>query len=94
MTKLVAKATVSRDSSRITVDITWSGAKLDRPCTGGFGLRANDQELAARLCAAINAQAVEVDPVVMRDVNGKTYVSSTSRVMGRRMNADLKRLGF
>lgn len=94
MTKLVAMAVVSREFSRINVDIAWSGAKLDRPCTGGFGLRASDGELAKRLVAAINAQVVEVDPIVMRDVNGKTYVSSTSRVMGRRMNADLKRLGF
>ena len=32
-------------------------------------------------------------PVTL-DVNGKTYVSAASQVLGRRMNADLKRLGF
>jgi len=33
-------------------------------------------------------------PAIARDVNGATYISAASRVLGRMINADLRRLGF
>lgn len=68
----------------------WSG--VDRP--RGVGYVCSDRLTAERLRCAINAGVVFVDPQVGRDVNGKTYVQARSTVMGKRMNADLRRLGF
>jgi hypothetical protein len=70
----------------------WEG--VDRPETGGWAVGPQRAILAKRLAAAINAGVVCTNPVVKTDVNGKTYVSHDHGVMGRRMNADLKRLGF
>ena len=73
------------------VTATWD-APVDRPSTHGFVLR--NKRTAQRLVNAINAQVVFDDPVIKTDVNGRTYVAASSRVMGKYANADLKRLGY
>jgi hypothetical protein len=73
------------------VTTTWD-ADVDRPTTGGYIL--TNHATARRLVAAINAQAVYTDPRIVTDVNGATYVQATSRVLGRRASADLRRLGY
>lgn len=73
------------------VTTTWD-APVDRPSTHGYLL--TNKKVAERLVAAINAQAVYTDAEIRTDVNGATYVAATSRVLGRRASADLKRLGF
>jgi hypothetical protein len=65
---------------------------VDRRYVGGFVL--SNKRTAERLAAAINAQAVYVDPQVRVDREGETYVHATSLVLAKRANADLKRLGF
>lgn len=80
-------------SGRYIVETHWTGVELDRPCTGGISTGTN-RKLAERLAAAINAGVVYTDPKVQKDVNGATYVQAGCKVFGRRLNADLKRLGF
>jgi len=74
---------------------------LDRDHFFGWSVgKASEKKsraLAERLKAAVLAGAVFAGEVESRkDVNGRTFLSSTGccRVMGRRLNADLARLGF
>jgi len=89
-TLTVAPAT-EWDPSCWRVTTTWDAA-VDRPSTHGYLL--TNKKVAERLVAAINAQAVYTDAKIRTDNTGATYVAATSRVMGKRANADLKRLGF
>lgn len=68
---------------------------VDRPISSSWSVGQNPG-LGRRLVNAIEAGVVCTNPKVMTDVNGQTYVSHDGhlRVSGRRMNADLKRLGF
>lgn len=59
-----------------------------------LGARASARGLAERLRSAILAGKVFGPATIRTDVNGKTYVSADAFVLGRRMNADLRRLGF
>lgn len=61
-----------------------------------FGMSCGKtRALAERLVAAVNAGVAWTDVEVRRDVHNAEYVYFSSvRVMGRRLNADLKRLGF
>lgn len=76
----------------ITVSPIWNG--VDRPCSGGWGLKATHQKLAARLALAIERGVVCVNPVIKTDIYQQTYVSYDCTVRGRCLNADLKALGF
>ena len=73
------------------VDTEWD-APVDRPSTHAFSLA--NKRTAERLVTAINAQAVFVNPRVLTDSQGQTYVAADSRVLGKYANADLTRLGF
>jgi hypothetical protein len=61
-----------------------------------FGMSCGKSRLLAeRLVRAINAGAAWTNPQVVRDVHDVEYVTfDGSQVMGRYLNADLKRLGF
>lgn len=76
------------------VDTHTFGLPVDRTQLLGFGLTAKHGKLALRLQAAILAGRVFGAGIVRVDVNGKRYISADSKVLGRTMNADLKRLGF
>lgn len=76
----------------VTVWPIWNG--VDRPKGCGMGIRANDKALIGRYVAALRAGVVYSSAKVRTDVNGETYVSTTSKVLGRYLNADLRRLGF
>jgi|TARA_R110000824_G_scaffold190282_5_gene371798 hypothetical protein len=76
-----------------TVRIYYPHANVDRPSTYGLSTGKN-RKIAERLAAAINAGVAVVDTEVLTDVNGDTYVSGRNQFYGRRLNADLKRLGF
>lgn len=73
------------------VSTTWSG-EVDRK--DGLGFLLPNEQTARRLERAINAGAVFAHMEIRTDVYGHTYVSAKSRVMGRYVNADLKRLGY
>lgn len=96
------KARDEWDVDSVLVRFTWHVEGLDRK--DGFGISTGRTEtpaqrkralaLAARLVRAAEAGAVFTDHRVKRDVYGHTYVSARCRVMGKYLNADLKRLGF
>lgn len=72
-----------------TVGPVW--ADVDRPYTGGWMVR---NAYVPRFVRALKAGVVEINPTVRTDVNGNTFVSAQSTVSAKRMNADLRRLGY
>jgi hypothetical protein len=92
MASLRATAKITQGDDGFSVTIDWD-ANVDRKNTGGWSV-GPDRKLADRLAACVNAQKAFTNAHIDKDVNGKTYVAWTSQVLGRRMNADLKRLGF
>ncbi len=80
----------SHDDS-IEVRVTWKG--VDRTEGGGWSLPSSKRRLAERLARAVAAGDVHRDAHVAVDASGATYVASTNVVSGRRMSADLKRIG-
>lgn len=78
----------------IRVVVTYDAPGLDRKDGYAWGLPARHRALADRLVRAIEAGVVLGDPEIRTDVNGNTYVSATSRILARMMNAELRRLGF
>jgi len=78
----------------ITVWTVWPN--VDRPETSGIQVADTPagRALAVRLETAIRHGAVHSDAEVKVDRDGKTYVSATCNVIGRRLNADLARLGY
>lgn len=68
--------------------------QVDRLHIAGWGVGKNPK-LATRLARAVAAGVVLKNASIKHDIHGKRYVSADqTTVMGRRMNADLKRLGF
>lgn len=80
----------SSDGSVIVWPV-WSN--VDRPIGHGMSFGKN-KALAARYIAAVMAGKVFSNASIGTDVNGKTYAVAKCNVMGRYLNADLKRLGF
>jgi hypothetical protein len=84
----------------LTSDSTYSvagfwavdGVNLDQPMSSGYEVRT--MRLAERLAKAIRDGKVFVNPTIATDMGGKTYVSATSTVLGRTVNADLRRMGY
>lgn len=92
---LTAKASISTtEEGSLRVDVTWEGEPLDRSIGLCYGLKSSHGKLASRLIAAINAQRVFTHAAILKDRDGKTYVSAATNVWGRTLNRDLKRLGF
>lgn len=60
----------------------------------GIALKLTHRALADRLIRAINAGVVFTDVKILKDVHDAEYISSTCHTLGRRLNADLTRLGF
>jgi hypothetical protein len=73
----------------ISVYPVWRG--VDRPVTLGWSIPS---DLTPRLVSAILSGAAFKNPVVKRDVEGKTYVDHDCTVTARYMAEDLERLGF
>lgn len=89
--------TTGGDPDSITVRTTFHGVNVDRPEAHGYSLGPDtprNRKLAQRLMAAIRAGVVFTDHEVRTDINHQTFVGYRTHVLGRRMNADLKRLGF
>jgi hypothetical protein len=91
--------TVTTDADAIYVRVqftlnAYEGVPLDRKEVMGWGLPLKHAALAKRLVRAIEAGKVYAVKGVQTDVYGKSYLVAHSVVLGRTMNADLKRLGF
>lgn len=75
----------------VTVWITYPDAGVDRPQSHGYRCTPRN---AVRLVRAVAAGVVLYEQEILTDIHGQTYVGDRSHVYGKRMNADLKRLGF
>lgn len=93
MSKLTVNARIISLPDYLEVHTTWN-ASVDRKNGLTYQLFTRQRKLAERLVRAINSQVVFTKPEVHTDVNGRTYVTNEYRVIGRTMNADLRRLGF
>lgn len=76
----------------ITVAPLWKG--VDRPYVGGTAISPNKIALARRLAKAMVDGAAFASIEVRTDNFGETYVSASNKTLARRLNADLRRLGY
>ena len=90
-TALLVDSVTSPDD--VCVQTHWN-LPVDRPTTSGIVLRRNQASLIARLKHAIDDQRVWSGAEIKTDTGGQTYVAASCAVMGRTLNADLKRLGY
>lgn len=94
-TPTIAQATITVTPDGLTVAEVWAG--VDRPQGRAYGLPDTPagRKLAKRLQLAMLAGVVSPEPTIGTDRDGRTYViGGRYLVMGRTMNADLKRQGF
>lgn len=97
MGNYTTSATVTtEDNGYLTVRCHFMQAGTDRTEALGWSLPDTPagRKLAQRLAMAIDCQRVMVNPTIKADIYGRTYVEATSRVFGRYMNRDLKKIGF
>jgi hypothetical protein len=78
------------NNGHLVVEPVWDG--VDRPRVGGWVVR--DMRTAKRLEACLRDGNCYSAVRLATDMNGQTYAATTARVMGRHMNADLRRLGY
>lgn len=90
--KATAEITVNPEGDYV-VKTVWVEPKVDRPYTSSTNTGGN-KSLALRLQAAINAGVGYENPTIRTDNSGKTYVAASRKFLGRRLNADLKKLGY
>ena len=84
--------TLQEGGAHLSVAPIWKG--VDRPDVGGWGLPLADRRLADRLARAVEAGAAFGCVRRCTDVGGKSYISAGHAVLGRKLNADLRRLGY
>lgn len=80
-----------RPKDSYVVSPIWAG--VDRPMVHSISTGSN-LGLAKRLQRAMLDGVVFNNPQIRTDNYGHTYVASGCRVMGRHLNADLKKLGY
>lgn len=90
-TDILNATIVPEQNGNLMVEVTTEG--LDRRDVYGWSV-GSDRRLAERLVAAIHAGKALTVEGVGRDTGGKTYLRTRAHVLGRRMAADLKGLGF
>ncbi len=87
------------DATRVAVRTFWScsAVTIDRPeshLVSCGSVTIKNIELAKRLARAIDAQACWTNPALRTDVDGNSYIMHDIKVLGRHLNADLKKLGY
>jgi predicted N-formylglutamate amidohydrolase len=92
MTELPQLVDVEVTARRDGISITpvWSG--VDRPRS--YTAVVNRQALASRLVAAIRAGKAITVTGIGTDVNNQTYAETENHFLVKRLNADLRKLGF
>jgi hypothetical protein len=93
MTKAIFKDVVikNKGDGTFTADFEYSG--VDRPIT--FGIICKNLKNANRLRkAALDGKIVDMEAEILTDTEKETYAKHNCRVMGKYLNADLKRLGY
>ena len=81
-------------ATQYVVQLIWSGdVPIGRPET--YAISCGDsRRLAERLKAAIDGQKAFINPRLVTDRQGVSFVQSDLMVMGRHMERDLTRLGY
>ena len=82
----------SENPKHFVVSADWSAAGVSRPVTSSVVVTT--KKVAERLARAIEDGVAYPYQGIKTDINGRTYVEAGYNVMGRRMNADLKKLGY
>jgi hypothetical protein len=88
------EARITKDTDSIHVEVFAPGIGLDRDRVYGWGLKPTHGTLAERLVKAVEAGKVLTATGVGTDIHNETYLQTSCRVLGRTLNADLRRLGF
>lgn len=78
----------------LTHTVLWSWEGDERQGSHGGISCADKLKLAQRLKTAVEAGVVLTDPQWAINKLGQRYVSARVTVLGRTLNADLKRLGY
>ena len=95
LTATITKTTDPFNSERVLlVAATCQDQGLDRTDVMAWYLPLRHRRLAHRLAAAIEAGVACPPERKRRDVDGRTYLEHGLKVLGRSINADLRRLGF
>lgn len=87
----------STQARKLVVTVYYPNAGVDRSQASAWELgaaTAANRALAERMKTAIEAGAVYSNHSIKQDVYGQTYVSASGHLLGRRLNADLKALGY
>ena len=94
--KFTAVASMHAVDDTYIVSILWKSDNvvIDRPVGEGWVFKATQRRLAERLVKCIDAQGYLGKPILKRDKFGASYVHVHWDLIGRHMNADLKRRGF
>lgn len=93
--RLAPAELITNADGSLTVRVTWEPQPgLDRLDAYAWGLKSTHRALAARLIRAINDGAIITPGPAYTDVDGNTGFHSRSTILGRTMNADLRRLGY
>lgn len=83
------RVTATQNGNASTVTVHADGVDRTEVCSWEVPAK-----LASRFVKAIEAGAVLEWNGIRTDVVGKTYWSTSSKVLARMLNADLKRMGF
>jgi len=87
-------AMIESTENGTVVSIVFLDAGVDRTVSIGVIVDPKKPNLIIRLTKAIEAGVAFTDTQIKKNIYGKTYVAGNLQVIGRRLNADLKRLGY
>ena len=91
-----ATAEITEDENGITVTVFWQGPGIDHLRGSAWGMTAKHAKLAQRLASCIRAQAYITLPKIITRDDGSIYISDYGawQLLGRTLNAELRRRGF
>lgn len=93
MSKAIFKDVIIKDEGDGTFSADFEYSGVDRPIT--FGILCSSLKSANRLRkAALAGKVVDMEAEILTDIEKETYAKHNCRVMGKYLNADLKRLGY
>lgn len=88
------EVSIKEDAEVVHVEVFAPDLGLDRPRVRGWGLGHGKMKLAERLKKAIYAGVVLKPVAIHKDVHNETFLETSCSVLGRYLNADLRRLDF
>lgn len=94
MSKAIFKdVVIDLDYKDGTVTAWFEYSGVDRPRT--YGIQCKNYKMANRLRnATLAGKVVDMEAEILTDIEKETYANHNCKVMGKYLNADLKRLGY